>query len=546
MSCAINRVITFNDAIQFSEIILTDLSGNDITNDSEFSWSGDKVCWSDWVDYDSYCRSAKNIESDFYLRILISGGLGSVSLNGNRTNQYKIQIQTSSFSPVICDSDDSTTNIFQPYSGLDCALLLQQQLTDSIICMFGIPAYYFRVEPIQESRDLTFKEFTLHNITAVKQIKILAENGSLPSSRPILSQFEFGWELDWNIEISKTTFATAFGDTAVPKQRDILWVPLLKRMYEVNSAYDEKQDKLLWRSTTWSIFLRKYEENINMQESDYDTLLDSLLVKKSEVTGLEKEEQSRLTSYNQIKAPDYAAHSLTDIFISDNIRQSYTTEYINILNEFICDSNNIIARNSYEFTDSGALITYQKSFCGDSGTISVIVHTPKYFEESTESFSTSLLEFGPIQLIFTWDSEEMQMTLTFEDFEATIVSPDSTYLVIFSWDKTSYSVSQNIYYHTHPTNYPVYYLKPEQYYFLKDNPVSSLTDEYNNDYDTMIPQPIYTHGWPCKLTNIKYYNRSMDTASALRESLKYITTDPKCVLNDVARPINSGRGFSVR
>jgi hypothetical protein len=48
------------------------------------------------------------------------------------------------------------------------------------------------------------------------------------------------------------------------------------------------------------------------------------------------------------------------------------------------------------------------------------------------------------------------------------------------------------------------------------------------------------------VTNIKLYNRTLDHDEAIKESLKYTTTDERCVFADLARPLNSGRGFAVR
>ena len=38
----------------------------------------------------------------------------------------------------------------------------------------------------------------------------------------------------------------------------------------------------------------------------------------------------------------------------------------------------------------------------------------------------------------------------------------------------------------------------------------------------------------------------MSNEDAIKESLKYTTNSKLCVFNDVARPIDSGNGFSVK
>ena len=66
------------------------------------------------------------------------------------TSDYTLSIDGSgTFINDFCGS----TNLFQPYNNLDCAYNLQQQLSDSVACMFGIPVYYFRAEPQRDTVD---------------------------------------------------------------------------------------------------------------------------------------------------------------------------------------------------------------------------------------------------------------------------------------------------------------------------------------------------------------------------------------------------------
>ena len=271
MGCAIKRIIQFNTAITTTPIKVFDNFSVDITRLCEYSWSSDAACWSTWTTYDNYMRITPRIESDFYLRIRISSGLSDIVLGDCIIKDYSISADNSNaFLFDFCGDQ----NLFQPYNNLDCALLLQQQLADSIVCMFGIPVYYFRCEPKPETADYTFKEYVLHNVTAVKQIKLLIKDGAMPSSNPKLTEFDFDWETDWETELSKTQFATAFGDNAIPKHGDFLYVPLMNRMWDVNAAYDEKNTGLLWRSTTWKLSLVKYSDSTAYDAGIFENIID--------------------------------------------------------------------------------------------------------------------------------------------------------------------------------------------------------------------------------------------------------------------------------
>ena len=143
--------------------------------------------------------------------------------------------------------------------------------------MLGIPIYYIKVAPDLDTADYTFKEYALHNVESIKQIKLMIPDGEMPSSNPKLTEFDFDWETDWEVEISKTQFAAAFGDEAFPKQRDFIYIPMMKRMWEVNSAYDEKKDGLMWRSTTWKLALVKYNESTNVSTNEWGDVIDGWL-----------------------------------------------------------------------------------------------------------------------------------------------------------------------------------------------------------------------------------------------------------------------------
>ena len=70
--------------------------------------------------------------------------------------------------------------------------------------------------------------------------------------------------------------------------------------------------------------------------------------------------------------------------------------------------------------------------------------------------------------------------------------------------------------------------------------------QYVNDYVMEKPLKIIASGWPCFMTNIKYFNKALTREDAIKESLKYTTSEPTCVFNDVARRLDSGLGYAVR
>lgn len=541
MSCGIRRILQFKEAITYQTISVYDATNTDITNNCLYSWSSDGVCWTNWTTYSSYISIASNLESDFYFRILLFGSFDRVLLNGYISKCYSICVDsTNNFLQSFCDNE----NLFQPYNNLDCALLLQQQLADSVICMLGIPIYYFKVSPIESSVDYTFKEFSLHNVESVKQLKLMIPDGQMPSSNPKLNEFDFDWEIDWETEISKTQFAKAFGDNAFPKARDFIYIPMMKRMWDVNAAYDEKNEGLLWRSTTWKLSLVKYNESTNIDMNGFDSLLDDWIVNNyDEVFGqVEKVEQERETGSNAIDAPSFAATNLYDIFMEDATRKQYTKNDISIIDKIYCHNNNIVARNIYKFRNDNGCVTYQKRICGESGTLMFILETGGTLGELLDK---DIMNFGPIDIQLAYLDDEEKFIIGCHELY-TKIDPFSTYMVIYRWNRDTFTTELNVYKYIHRDDVPIYKLRPEMYWFDFENPVCELVGKYDNDYIIKSPMECQIHAYPVFVSNIKLYNRYLSTENMIKESIKYTTHDDKCVINDLARPISSGHGYAVK
>ena len=541
MSCDFRRIIQFKTAIVYQPIQLFNGDGLDVTRDCKFSWSTDMVCWTNWTNIDTYHNVCKNLESDFYLKILITGSLGKVLIDGMVTDCYNICLDsTMQFMQDFC----SNSNLFSPYNNLDCAMQLQQQLSDSIVCMFGIPIYYFKVKPEVTSVDYTFKEYKLYNVESVKQIKLIIPNNQMPSSNPKLNEFDFEWEVDWETEISKSQFAKAFGDNATPMTRDFIYIPMMKRMWEVNAAYDPKETGLMWKANTWKLQLVKYNDSTNVFENDFGELIDNLTSSTyEEVFGqFERNEQERETGYAQVSTPRFAATNLYNIFMEDSTRKQYTKQDASILDKTYCHRSNTVARNIYKFKNENGCITYQKQICGDSGTISFILETPGTLGGAAEK---DIINFGNVDAFVYYNGRSQAFHLIFNDLRQEL-EPFSTYMILLRWDKKRYVCEMNVYKYRHPDNVPVYKLRPDMYYFDFENPICEMVGSYNNDFEMRSGMDCQIHAYPIQMTNIKLYNKYLSIEEAIKESIKYTTDHEACVINDLARPLDNGHGYSVR
>ena len=569
--CAIRRIIQLSVPIRYADIVLTDADGKDVTALSMYSWSTDSVCWTEWVTYPQYQMIARSIESDYYLRILIFSSVGVLKIGGLATECYSICLDSQNqFLVDFCGNP----NLFDPYANLDCALALQQQLSDTVICMLGIPAYYFRVLPDADTADWTFKEYILHSVESVKYIKLMCEDGALPSSRPQMTEFDFDWDNDWEVEMSKTAFASAFGDTAFPKQRDLIYVPMMKRMYEVNSAYDEKNEGLMWRSTTWKLALVKYNEKDNVSHGSYEGLIDTLVENQymDMWKGIEENEQVRQSGYGQTQEPTFAATNLYNIFDSDSIRIGMTSN-IDISEKQTNQGAAVVTRNMYLGKTVDDVVKYQKPYCGEDGTLIVQLYVPSGLELSrivpigesgeSETVLTNIATAGEISIdcgtkivkeVETFRGKRIESvkgvaTIGFGGMQYPIeISPSEgkNLIVCCRWKKSNFTSDITIYENKCRTEDPIGKLKPTNWFYDFTSPLASMVEAYNEDYYTECGAGVEAHPYPVGIGYLKLYNTYLDNKRVAVEATKYSTTEDDCLINDLARPILSDHGYNVR
>ena len=97
-----------------------------------------------------------------------------------------------------------------------------------------------------------------------------------------------------------------------------------------------------------------------------------------------------------------------------------------------------------------------------------------------------------------------------------------------------------------PENVPLYKIKPEMYSFDFSVQEQNGACEYNNDNVSKTQQEVILTGYPLKMTNIKLFNKYLSQEQEVKESSKYTTTSKICVINDLARPLDTGSGYSTK
>jgi len=117
--------------------------------------------------------------------------------------------------------------------------------------IFGHEIVYYRVTPQQRSADVVIKEWTIHNVSQQKCLKILVPDNEFPDSKPQFNNFGIDFEIPFEVHIDKGYWETYFGAGTMPQELDIIYFPLLNRIYEVQSTYvyrDFMQEPLYFKA----------------------------------------------------------------------------------------------------------------------------------------------------------------------------------------------------------------------------------------------------------------------------------------------------------
>lgn len=557
------------------------------------SYSTDGISFSNPIPYSTdttsnYYRIMNYLESDVYIRLYFEISMAPEVYESSTPSFSIINIDGINYEGAGIDFNVILTsslqnqlqwnaNCIDPYANLDCAILLQQQLSDQVICMLGIPIYYFRVDPIESSKDIVFKEYTMHNVVSVKQIKLMLQDGVLPSSNHKLTEFDFDWEIDWEVEISKTQFYTAFGDKAFPKANDFIYVPMMKRMWTVNSAYDERADMLMWRSTTFKLALVKYSDSynvVNPEGFDIDNFLSDMNVYNPQLPGFDLDMADKKSGYSQVKAPGNKpdSNNLT-LYKTDALRYSIDRN-IKIETEIVCNSNNIIARNYYGLPklynslEVPSIIYKPINFSYKKGDKSVLSVLLLIYREGPNSVNSPLLDFGmgigeitqePGLSLSIFDNTEKDAgtySIGNHLIYADALQYGVHYIVEYIIDKfTGNRLELNIYQQLYPNNRPLYTIRPEHKYFEKcTQPGTSITVPYNPDLDILFGQknPVIQPVLYIPDNKLRVFKMAMyfgkGNSNGNNDFLnKYTTDSGECMLNDLSRPITTSEvGFNIR
>ncbi len=524
--CAPAQVLGINIAVNdFS--LLEFYNGNTRLNNEELEWSYsmDGVVWSCWMSYINAGNNLFDLETDYFIRAKVNSPITKVVYDGIETTDYSATLAKC----FDFDNAIQNPNQYNPYANTEYAMGLYQQLTETVNSVVGIPIYYFKLAPNVGSKDITFKEYTLMDVESVKQIKLIVADNQMPSSKPEFSEWGFDFSTDWETEISKTMFASAFGNNAKPMEGDLIYIPMMKRMWMVNGSYEEKNEGFMWQTTTFKVALVKYQEKGSVDLGDTEEFINTLVANKYE--DLFGNDENRQSGQETLECPECAAMPIYPVFESDAVRKyvSMSEGYFDLNGKLISapkyNKGIVIAENMYDWTNvlNECIIAYQTPFIGTDCTVSFIITT------GNRNCEGKLFNIGNIEININITPKKTLLSV-FDLLELEIES-NQTYLVYIRWSKSMNLLEISAVHYTYPSNIPLYSLQ-NYHYKLDFNNVKTNVTKYDIELEQCEKKDVITYSFDGKITNIKVYDRYIDNVSEL---IQMYPTNQHLLINDTAR-----------
>lgn len=341
---------------------ITDIKvlGNSATNlNIEYRYSTDGNIWSEWKTWNSWNVPKSELTwFGFRFKSETSWNFEGVELiwaGGELLNQFcnfntRVYDETSFIAP--CDSGQYV------YNAAFGAVKIWENSSLAVFNRYGWPVIYFKCDPIKESRDVVFKEWSLLEVRECKQLKIVVPDNDFGSGEYQFGEFDIDFSDDITIQISKEMFWAAFGADEQPAEKDFIYFPIEGRMFRVNSMQEKKG--FMRKSFWWEGTLIKWNESDSIIKSEAIQTTINDLTLNFENIGFEQESFEEGVD---ISVPQ--EYITRPVGKNDKVRESVNVvwEQNGIVQEDLSNYFTVFSKYQYDLSFSGAtatqLVTYQ-------------------------------------------------------------------------------------------------------------------------------------------------------------------------------------------
>jgi len=226
------------------------VAGGDTVLTKEFSWSFDNKSFSAYVDltnptnYELVTVPSSDVWAKF--RYTLDSGspatINSISLDTTKYSNPPVPARPNPvFNAYRIGNVKGTMFLnsfnYNPYAVGEVVQMVQG-LSTIINKQFGIESNYYRATVDDFGKDVILREYALQNVQPAQCVKIVVPNNELPDANYAFSPFGVDFSgIPFEVHIDKKYFESIFGEGAHPQKRDIVYFPLMDKIYEVMDSY---------------------------------------------------------------------------------------------------------------------------------------------------------------------------------------------------------------------------------------------------------------------------------------------------------------------
>jgi len=231
--------------------------------------------------------------------------------------------------------------LFRPYDVMSPAIKIYQEMSMAVSEMFGHCVRYFKTQAKIESADSILKEYSLFEVTDVKDVKVLVPDNQFPDNAVKFLPYDMDFGEGLEVHIVKEHFERAFGCDDLPEQKDYIYFPLIDRIFEVHSAYLFRD--FMAAESYYKVMLYKWQDKLNVMRTnpEIDAYVNDLHGSFDEVIGPEmRREFEEITKPMQYQTIAIGGFDHVRSHINENlsIETKNLSNYFTIVGKYFYDN----------------------------------------------------------------------------------------------------------------------------------------------------------------------------------------------------------------
>lgn len=295
------------------------------------------------------------------------------------------------------------TDTFDINKGAEMGSSLVSGMNQAVTEMFGVNVAYFRAVPNKNSTDFIYMNYTLLNVDECPtEIKLLFKDAGYAAGDYSVNFYEMNYNVPLEVQIDAMTWFKAFGPGTMPQRYDILYVPIIHKVFEVDST--NQVFGFMEQLTHFNLVLKKYNPKESRRESENLTrTLDHSTTSISELFGgkistevADIVDSNQTDPYNSTSLDDYKFIKQDRVSIlEENGKSFYRFNHVDPQNKSVFDVEYKVGM-SIDFAVDGLLLTSMFRYADKSSNANIKVKSIKpvkrYVDKDIDTIPIQLFE----------------------------------------------------------------------------------------------------------------------------------------------------------